>query len=60
VLDVIRAPEHWLVQADTTTIILPRRAFADEQAERQFLRALLEHIPPEARERSNEATAFVG
>ena len=58
ILEVIQAPEHWLLQVDTLTIIVPRRAFADEQAERAFLRTVLERITPEARERSGEAAAF--
>ena len=52
--EVIRAPEHWLLQVDTITIILPRRAFADEAAERPFLGAILERMAAEARERSVE------
>jgi hypothetical protein len=60
ILEVMRAPEHWLFQVDTLTIILPRRAFDDEQAERDFVRTVLERITPEARERSGEAAAFAG
>src|SRR5688500_18706179 len=58
--EVIRAPEHWLLQVDTITIILPRRAFTDERAERRFLHTILDRIGPDARERSSEATAFAG
>jgi hypothetical protein len=57
---VIQAPEHWLFQVDTLTIILPRRAFANEGAEREFLRTVLERIPHAALERSSEAVAFAG
>jgi len=60
ILEVIQAPDHWLLQVDTLTIIVPRRAFADEEAERSFLRTVLERIAPQARERSSEATAFAG
>ena len=60
ILEVIRAPEHWLLQVDTLTIVVPRRAFADEDAEREFLRTVLERITPEARERSVDAAAFAG
>lgn len=58
--EVMRAPDHWLLQVDTITIIMPRRAFADEEVERRFLRAILERITPQARERSGEAVAFAG
>jgi len=58
ILEVIQAPEHWLLQVDTLTIIVPRRAFAGEDAEREFLRTVLERITPEARERSTAAAAF--
>jgi hypothetical protein len=58
--EVIRAPEYWLFQVDTITIVMPRRAFGDEAAERAFLSTLLERMAPEARERSEEATAYVG
>jgi hypothetical protein len=60
ILEVIQAPEHWLFQVDTLTIILPRRAFANEGAEREFLRTVLERIPHAALERSSEAVAFAG
>jgi hypothetical protein len=58
--EVMPAPDHWLLQVDTITIILPRRAFADEKAEGSFLRELLARISPEARGRSTEAAAFAG
>jgi hypothetical protein len=56
--EVIRAPEHWLLQVDTITIVLPRTTFGDEAAERGFLAAVLERMASEARERSAEAVAF--
>jgi hypothetical protein len=57
--EVIRAPEYWLLQVDTITIVLPRRAFGDEAAEREFLSAILERMAPEAHERSSDATGFL-
>ena len=58
ILELIRAPEHWVVQVDTLSVILPRRAFADEAAERAFIGAVLDRMAPEARDRSGEAVAF--
>jgi hypothetical protein len=57
--EVIRAPEHWLLQVDTITIVLPRSAFEDEAAERRFLGDILDRMTPEARERSVDAAAFL-
>jgi len=56
--ELIPAPEHWLLQVDTLSLIVPRRAFADEASERAFLGTVLARIAPDARERSVEAVAF--
>jgi len=48
----------WALSADHLTFLLPRDSFADRDAERAFLAALLEHLTPEARERSPKAVAF--
>lgn len=37
VLFVVPSREHWLVQVDTMTLAVPRRAFADPAAEQAFL-----------------------
>ena len=58
--EVIPAPEHWLLQVDTITIILPRRAFGDQGGERDFIREIMARISPQARERSSEAAKFAG
>ena len=52
VLFVMPSSEHWLVQADTTTLAIPRRAFADSEAESAFLELAAERLTSEARKRS--------
>jgi hypothetical protein len=52
VLFVAPAREHWLIQADTLTLAIPRRAFADQAAEQAFLGLAEARIPDEARARS--------
>lgn len=52
VLFVIPAPEHWLVQVDTMTLAVPRRAFADAAAEQAFVDLASERLEPGARNRS--------
>lgn len=56
--EVIPAPEHWLLQVDLTSFILPKRAFASEGQEKAFLADLMARLAPEARDRSPEAQAF--
>ena len=56
--ELIPAPGHWLLQVDTLSVMVPKRAFGDEAAERAFLSTILERIAPDARERSKEAVAF--
>ena len=51
VLFVIPAPDHWLVQVDTTTLAFPRRIFAAGQ-EQVFLDLAAEGLTPEAKARS--------
>lgn len=48
----------WVVSADHLTFLLPRASFADRDAERAFVAALLDKLTPEARERSQRASAF--
>lgn len=52
VLFVAPGPDHWLVQADTLTLAVPRRAFADPKAEEAFLDFVQARISDEARTRS--------
>ena len=52
VLFVAPSREHWLVQADTLTLAVPRRAFADPAAEQVFLDLAEASVSEEARSRS--------
>jgi hypothetical protein len=52
VLFVIPAPEHWLVQVDTTTLAFPRRIFADPAQEQAFLDLAGQGLTTEAKARS--------
>jgi hypothetical protein len=52
VLFIVAAPEHWLVQIDTTTLAMPRRAFADASAERSFVALASARLTPRAKANS--------
>ena len=52
VLFVVPSRDHWLVQADTLTLAVPRRAFADPATEQAFLDLAQARISAEARGRS--------
>jgi hypothetical protein len=52
VLFIVSSKDHWLVQVDTLTIAVPRRAFADATAEQGFLALALECMTDESRGRS--------
>jgi MFS family permease len=52
ILFLLPAKEHWLLQADSMTIAIPRRAFDDVAAERAFVAALREKLSPRAQEQS--------
>ncbi len=54
VLFVMPAPDHWLVQVDTTTLAFPRRIFAAGQ-EQAFLDLAGNGLTPEAKARSTLA-----
>jgi hypothetical protein len=55
VLEIGGAETHWLIQTDTLTMALPKRAFASPDDERAFVAELLAHMTPAARERSTAA-----
>lgn len=59
VAEVVETPMAWLLVVDTTTLVVPRSAFADRAVERAFVAAILARIPPHAHDRSAEARAFV-
>ena len=52
VLFIAPGRDHWLVQADTLTLAIPRRAFADPEAEQAFFDVVHARISAEARSRS--------
>jgi hypothetical protein len=52
VLFIAPGRDHWLVQADTLTLAVPRRAFDDAAAEQAFLDLAEARMSDEARTRS--------
>ena len=52
VLLFLPAPKHWLLQADTTTFAIPRRAFAKPEDEKAFVELAKSRLSEAARERS--------
>lgn len=58
--EVFRADAYWIVLSDLAVNVIPRRAFADEAAERAFVAALVGKLSSPARDRSAEAATFAG
>jgi hypothetical protein len=56
--ELFRADAYWIVLSDLGVNVVPRRAFADEVAERTFVAALVGKLSSPARDRSGEAAAF--
>jgi hypothetical protein len=56
--EVFRADGYWIVLADLSANVIPRRAFADETAERAFIGGMVARLPQLARERSRAAAEF--
>ena len=55
ILEVIETASAWLLQADTTTIYLPKRAFGgDRMAEIAFIEQLLNRMNSDAQARSDK------
>ena len=52
VLFLLPSRDHWLLQADSLTIVIPRRAFPDTASEQAFIAAIRDRLSPAARERS--------
>ena len=48
----------WVLSADQLTFLIPRESFANRDAERAFIAALVDRLMPEARERSPAAVKF--
>lgn len=59
VVELVETPKAWLLVVDTTTLVVPRTAFADRTEEKAFVAAILARIGPRAQDRSAEARAFV-
>lgn len=55
---VEQADSGWVLSADHLTFLVPQDGFADKDAERAFLAALVESLTEEARARSPAAVAF--
>jgi hypothetical protein len=49
---IVRAPEHWLAQIDTTTLAIPVRAFATSEDERAFVELAKSRLREAALKRS--------
>ena len=49
---VVRVPDYWLLQVDTTTLAIPRRAFANADDEQAFVELMKNQIPEAVRGRS--------
>jgi hypothetical protein len=53
-----QADSGWVLSADHLTFLIPRTSFANKDAERVFLAALVEKLTDEARARSPAVVAF--
>jgi hypothetical protein len=58
VSEIIPSRLHWLYVANGLAYCVPRRFFADQAAERAFVRTSLEYMSVDARNRSGAADAF--
>jgi hypothetical protein len=58
VTEVAPAPTHWIFLANLLGHPMPRKFFADLEAERAFIAEAVRHLPDAARARSPEAIAF--
>ncbi|HEY2707215.1 MAG TPA: YcxB family protein [Caulobacteraceae bacterium] len=59
VTEVFPFKDGWVLLIGSRAYPVPFRFFADVEAQRPFVRAVLERVTPEARERSAEAREFV-
>lgn len=60
VSEITRSPDGWLIILSGMGCNVPSSFFEDQAAERAFVRALLERMGEAARDRSRQATDFVG
>ena len=49
---------YWVLLVQGSATFVPKRHFADDGQEMAFVRAVLDHLTPEARHRSDAAVAF--
>jgi hypothetical protein len=59
-LEIVPAPEHWILITGPSSFLLPKRAFSTEQDERDYLASMLGRMMPGARNRSAEANLLFG
>jgi len=60
VSEIALGPTFWCVVGPGVGFCLPRLFFETQDAERAFIRGMLERVAEPARERSRDATEFVG
>ena len=58
VTEIFRSKPYWIFLVRTNPWFAPSRFFADQAAEKAFLREALAHMTPEARARSKAAETF--
>lgn len=58
VTELFAAGKYWIFLAQGSSLVIPKRYFANEDAERQFIRDGLSHMDDAARVRSAKAVAF--
>jgi hypothetical protein len=56
--DVFSSEAYWILMVPVSAIVLPKRFFVDESAERAFIREILDHMTVSARTRIREALKF--
>jgi hypothetical protein len=59
IIEVWCIPTHWLIQTDSFTFALPRRAFPTEEQERHFVAKLAACLSDQARRRSAPALSII-
>ena len=60
VVEIWRVASHWLIQADSLTLAVPRHAFLTAEEEREFVAKLAGYLTDAARRRSSPALSDIG
>ena len=60
VSDLFPVGDYWFVMVEACSSCIPKRLFASPDEEKAFIAAMLEHMTPDARDRSDAAVRFVG